>query len=312
MTAKDGGVLASVLDKAIAGVARKELQRRSEGRPPREVSRRVDGALRALDGLRRGQQPPYDEWDSLFYLTWYQPRQVHLLVSLLQAAEGFPERSQVVDVGCGAGALQVALAFSMAEQPSKRAVGVCVSGIDDGRPMRRIGESLWLELRALAELDPALENLRDVMNDMSDRRASYSSYGSYARSSGAMAATAKRHPHWLTATHVVYEETREKLRRTLAEVCAGKDPDGILVTCDEHKEELLDQLFDVPDHSWVLRQVTPIWKGCLPCTTSWRQQVLADLDSPTDLCRNFLKGQVRWNPGGNPIKKDVARVWVRQ
>lgn len=300
------------LDEAIARVAASEYRRLASGLSSHEVSARVHGALESLDGLKHGRLPTYDEWDALFYLTWYQPRHIHLVYTLFHhGTREFPALSQVIDIGCGAGATQVALAFSMAEQPSSfGAADVSVHGIDPSEPMRAIGEALWLELWDQAERDPELEDLGKAMGDISARCASYGSYEAYAASPSAVAAKGAGHPHWLTAVHAVYEETKSDLRRLLGEVCADLEPKGILVTSDDGKEPLLDQLLEVPDDSLEPREVKPLWQGTLRCTTSWRRGVRADLESPSELCRNYLKGEVRWNPT-NPIEKDVARVWVR-
>ena len=301
----------AALDEAIAEVAAREYRRLASGLSSHEVSIRVHGALESLDGLKHGRQPAYDEWDALFYLTWYQPRHIHLVYTLLHhGAREFPAFSHVIDIGCGAGATQVALAFSMADQPSRLgAVDVSVHGIDPSKAMRALGETLWLELRDRVEQDPELEDLGQVMGDMSARCASYGSCEAYAASASAVAARAAGHPHWLTAVHAVYEETKRDLRRLLGEICADREPKGILVTSDDGKEPLLDQLLEVPLDA---RKVKPIWQGALRCTTSWRKRVRAGLVSPSELCRNYLKGQVRWDPKKNPIEKDVARVWVRQ
>lgn len=304
----------AALDEAIAKVADSEYRRLASGLSSHEVSARVHGALESLDGLKHGRLPTYDEWDALFYLTWYQPRHIHLVYTLLHhGTRDFPALSQVIDIGCGAGATQVALAFSMAEQPSGLgAADVSIHGIDPSEPMRAIGEALWLELWGQAERDRELEGLGKVMGDISGRCASYGSYEAYAASPSAVAAKVAGHPHWLTAVHAVYEETNSDLRRLLGEVCADRKPEGILVTSDDGKEPLLDRLLDVPADSLDLREVKPIWQGALRYTTSWRRQVRADLVLPSELCRNYLRGQVRWDPKGNPIEKDVARVWVRQ
>ncbi len=301
----------AALDEAIATVAAKEYWRLAAERSSREVAACVHDALDSLDGLKYGRQPAYDEWDALFYLTWYQPRHVHLVYALLHQRE-FPALSQVIDIGCGAGAMQMALAFSMADQPSRlRAVDVSVHGIDPSEPMRAIGEALWLELRNRAERSADLEGLGRVMGDLSAQCGTYDSYEAYTASPSAVAARTAGNPHWLTAVHAVYKENRDDLKRLLGEVCADREPKGILVTSDDGKESLLDELVEEPDYSLDPRQVETIWQGPLRCTTSWRRLVRANLDSPSDLCRNFLKGEVGWD-SANPIEKDVTRVWVRQ
>ena len=67
-----------LLEGAILEVAKSEYARLSAGLAPHQVATRVGDALESLGGLRRGVAPAYDEWDALFYLTWYQPRQINL------------------------------------------------------------------------------------------------------------------------------------------------------------------------------------------------------------------------------------------
>ena len=70
-----------------------------------------------------GEEPEYNEWDALFYVTWYQPRQINLALAILQKlyedarkwlGSDFP--LHIIDVGCGAFlAVQFAMAILAAE-----------------------------------------------------------------------------------------------------------------------------------------------------------------------------------------------------
>ncbi len=67
-----------VLDRAIADVAKMEYARLTVGMDLEGRKQHVDGALESLKDLGRGGKPYYDEWIALFYLTWHQPRHIHL------------------------------------------------------------------------------------------------------------------------------------------------------------------------------------------------------------------------------------------
>ena len=68
----------NLLESAILRVAETEYRRFSSGLTPGQAAARVTRALESMAGLRDGVPPDYNEWDALFYLTWYQPRQVNL------------------------------------------------------------------------------------------------------------------------------------------------------------------------------------------------------------------------------------------
>ena len=73
-----GNPTLDAFDEALADVAKKEYRRLREGLHGCTRASRIDGALESLELLQGGQEPLYHDWDSLFYVTWYQPRQVHL------------------------------------------------------------------------------------------------------------------------------------------------------------------------------------------------------------------------------------------
>ena len=103
--AETDGPIWDVLDRAIKEVAEREYQRLSRGLSCGDVAGRVDKALDSLGKLQKREEPDYDcEWVALFYLTWYQPRQINLVYSYLDCRKvELPERLQVVDLGCGLG-----------------------------------------------------------------------------------------------------------------------------------------------------------------------------------------------------------------
>lgn len=74
-----------VLDRAISEVAEAEYSRLTEGMSLKVQTESVDAALKSLMMLQKGISPKYSsEWIALFYLTWYQPRQIHLAYATLR------------------------------------------------------------------------------------------------------------------------------------------------------------------------------------------------------------------------------------
>ena len=67
-------LVAAVMDEAIANIAEQEFNRlRRTTRDDNKVVENVKTALNSLVNLQKGVEPKYDEWDTLFYVTWYQP-----------------------------------------------------------------------------------------------------------------------------------------------------------------------------------------------------------------------------------------------
>ncbi len=239
------------LDKAIARVAKAEFDRLRDGLETPAVACKIHDALCSMSRLRSDRQPDYDEWDSLFYISWYQPRQVHLAYAILRelhkgkSVHGL----RVVDVGCGAGAVQMAAALMAAE--SLRDLSDCdiaVDGIEPGRAMRRLGEELWIEWWQLADDCSSLERLAAALDAMSSSCETFDSDGTWACS--ARDRPARRFADsrwWLTAVHAVYKEGRENItclcRRVLK--CLDEGSCGVacvVFTSDDSKKTHVDEM----------------------------------------------------------------------
>lgn len=216
------------LDRAIAKVAEAEYARLSADTTSEERAKLVECALGSLADLASRKRPAYNDWEALLYLTWYQPRQVHLVYSLLRRRfpYGYYGPLRVVDVGCGAGAVQVALAILAAEAPF---VGeISVRGIDRSRAMRRLGKKLWAAF--LAEtIEGGLDRLSEVINVM-NRSCSASDYPTWVASSDRLAEESASGLSWLTAVHAVYEDNWIEFERIYYDVHDRVKPCYELVT----------------------------------------------------------------------------------
>lgn len=136
------------LDLAIANLAEAEYSRLSTegGLGLQEQCEHVDKALRSLKELQQGRKADYgNEWVAIFYLTWYQPRQIQLAYAALREliSERRPPK-YIIDYGCGAWAVHIALAILIVDVNVHRSEldKITVHGIDPNQPMTRIGEML--------------------------------------------------------------------------------------------------------------------------------------------------------------------------
>lgn len=296
--AESVGSIGDVIDLAVAKVAEQEFQRLTRDLSEEEIVGHVRRALEELKKLGEGRTPAYDcEWVALFYLTWYQPRQINLVYSFLdQTRDDLPKRLLVLDLGCGALAMQFALAIFAAKR-RKPGARIVVWGVDPSRPMVKIGEELWRQVRR--ELGKA-KPLDQVMAAMSSRI--WTSLRCLQRSPSIHAAS--DHDRWLTSIHAAYH-----LRES--GMCAAADflsPTGILVTSDDSKAGVLDSIVKEMSCHFRRVEVQSRLKGCLQRTTEWRGQLLQQLPkAPHDLTERYLKNPVEWDPI-NPIGKDAVRA----
>ena len=290
------------LDCAIASLAEAEYSRLSTegGLGAKERREHVDKALRSLKELQQGRKADYgDEWVAIFYLTWYQPRQIQLAYAALRAliSERKPPK-YIIDCGCGAWAIQIALALRIADVRANGSElgGITVHGIDPNQPMTRIGGMLWKKFRRIVSEErvehPVLEPLHDTLDRMNDSCTCHASYDAYVESHGV-----QKPPVfgdcWLTAVHVVDQSNQQHLHSLFERIRRERAPAIELLTTDDSKRDQLaffgGVVRDVQQRVWPYEE--------LQRTTTWRQAVRRRLgvegnDSLTDW---YLRKPVTWD-----------------
>ena len=265
---------------------------------PHQVAARIGKALRSLGRLQEGVSPAYDEWDALFYLTWYQPRHVslnHLLAAHL-FADG-PQPVHIIDFGCGALASRFAFAVSAAMLDARAPdLHVDIHGIDNSEPMVRMGESMWSKFVESVSDPDLVAACRAV-----DQRT-YASYGDYRRSPAAHAPFVYPSPNcYLLGVHTTYDSNKAELRETFAEIRSERDPAATIIVCQASKERVAMQV--VGDGFRPLRLVLEqSWDGELQAITQWRRSLAQQLPPADPILRNFLWRPVRWRPPPGEIR----------
>ncbi|MDE2875745.1 MAG: hypothetical protein OXU69_12090 [Gemmatimonadota bacterium] len=296
------------LDEAISNVFLKECLRLFCQQPEGFTTQ----LGRAFDSIERLQspnkQPRYDEWDAPLYVSWYQARQVHLLCAILKRYPPPPSGGplRVVDVGCGAWAVPIALA--MLAVRGHRWLCDCqvsIHGFDSSGPMMRIGRELWREFRCAAKARGLDTRFADRVTDRIITSAAYPD---------PLAGDASAES-WLLAIHAVYGH-REPQRdvRDFLQTHRTRHASRLqyeILTTDRSKRHLLESLVVDGSGRWIVPQ--PIWKGNLSATTGVREELhklLEECRSPmTDKHMNYLKNPVRWDPSRNPIQRYAVWVW---
>ena len=322
-----------LIDRAIAEVAEKEFRQLTRRLSEEEIVDQVHRALGELKKLADGGTPDYDcEWVALFYLTWYQPRHTNLVYSLLdRRSVELPRHLHVVDMGCGAMAVQFALAIFAATR-DQGGTRISPANIDNSWPMIAIGVELWncftkmireeargyrtpetihqldrvttsisKEYRTFDSLDTYRRSFDEFIRAEADRRAAEdgSNWPQYLVRPQAIRAAwdrlAGHSTYWLTSIHAVYHLPQE--------LGAGRNlfnPKGILLTADYFR------FGDVANvHSFREIEVEPKLRGCLLHTTRWRRELNRRLRRQ----HPFLDRRVEWNPKENKIEEDCVRAW---
>ena len=295
------------LDRAIAKVVKKEFKRLCRKLPPDVTpGSRLGPATRAL---RAGKQPEYDEWEALYYMVRFFPRQVNLAYSILRAKypEGITSPFRLVDVGCGPLAAQFAVAVLAAEgvaAPSgsgaSKKPDVAVAGVDPSSAMRSLGRKVWCAWQREAGC-ARVAALSASMDALSESSGTFSSLPDLKRAkwlqvSLSITDVPEETDCWLTAFHAVYGGNLRSVTLTIEELCDlcekwGCDP-RIVFTTNETKQGLLDQMGD----DWLGSVAKPrlCWKGGLERVTK-RKRRLAQEAGVTSDAQNELQWEAKWN-----------------
>ena len=319
--------IGDLVDRAVAEVAEHEFRRLTRALSEDEIVDHVHRALEELRKLRGGGTPAYDcEWVALFYLTWYQARHINLVYSLLdQRSVRLPRRLHVVDLGCGALAVQFALAIFAATRDQAR-TRMSLIGIDNSQPMIAIGVELWnrfkkmirkeaggfrtldqvtsaisKEYRTFDSLDGYRRSLDEFIRAEVDCRAAEdrSNWPPYLVRQRAIRAAWDRLPahttYWLTSIHAVYHLPDE-----LRAGCNLLKPKGVLLTADGPRFGDVASIYSFRE-----AEVEAKRHGCLLHTTRWRRELNGRLRQR----HSYLDRPVEWNPRRNRIEKDHVWAW---
>ena len=276
----------AVLDQAIAKVAAREFGLISEGMAEREWSDKVHQSLNSLGGLQLSNPPDYsDPWIALFCMTWYQPRQVQLVRSLVEE-QRIAKNSEhllrsdrrilnVIDVGCGALALRFGLVLAVADalELGEGIDEIHIDSIDPNTSMAELGVKIWNEFLSQVLADrthgPSLKSLIAAIRTLSHPVPTVRNIKLKELRVDPEA------EFWLSAIHAVYPNNVEDINSSLVYLVSTNKPDVGFLTGHDHvgQDALLQKASPFENSQFVRRMATldPKFGGFLPEVTRWRR-----------------------------------------
>ena len=308
----DKRAVMDALDEAIVNVAEAELNRISTGLSPDAITRNIENALRSLESLQQGHQPDCnDPWVALFYLLWYQPKQINLTYSMIKATadrhppKGIPLNDSgkllVVDVGCGSLAMQFGIMLAVADafERGQFVSSIHIDSFDTSQAMISLGEATWNEFKkhvthlrlreSIQKLFVAIYRLPDRAFKKNANEAdglhsislSLEAITPSTRTSAQpLAGSEESENCWLSAIHAVYESNKYDLSRILKHYRDQLNPNlGFITT---HRQKRDENFYASPfeydkRYNRVNVNIQPQFAGKLPQTTRWRQKLSSDI-----------------------------------
>lgn len=235
--------LQNALDRAITKVARGEFNRLRKKLSRFDTAQEVEDALKSLDRLRRGDMPEYDAWDALFYVTWYQPSQINLAYSIMTEMQDkdvtLDDKLHIVDFGCGALAMQFAVALAIADalEQGQSVSKIRIELIDDSEHMVRLGKKIWRQFQIEVNKESSLSHLAEACKIIKHRR----------NTSASVKRQEWANTCWVSAIHAVYEENKVAVKQELDILVNNLNPDVCFTTTNKmggHGQSLLSALWD--------------------------------------------------------------------
>lgn len=268
--------VARALDVSIADVAQTWLQELNAQFGRGEIAQRTNDSLQALEALRSGEMPQYDDFDALFYGLWYQPSHISLAYTVAKRALRTHDNNlahgavlEVHDFGAGELAGQFGLAIALAEllDEHKFQLTLSMSSEDSSDDMKEFGRRLWSRFRQEIEDEKRyseLAALRIVCNDME-------------YTLGWSLSTAR----WLMALHVAYEANQAVVANALNAHVDKLNPAVVIVSSHQdfakHAYSPESSGFRCEESILLAPTDLQLHAGAFPKTTAFRKSIYRNI-----------------------------------
>ncbi len=315
----------TALDSVIAEEGDAGFQHLSQGLPPKQVALNVVGALKQLNAMARGAVPEYNnEWVTLFYNLWYQPKQINVAYRVINAMiENRGDQNNalstsgalyVADFGCGSLAMQFGVALAAADAISRgqQLTSIHIDAIDPNKPMTALGESTWNRFVKLVS-ESVSQNQNHWVSCLSSA-CGMMEYGLPGHPDvDTITERIRSNPNeerWLSALHTVYQTNVGAVKSSLSDLCKTIQPHAGFITTFKQKAHLARIVSPFDEKFYVLHPLREIGgglnnDGCQKITEV-RHSIYKEIESSGSLqeidaadssrTRFFLGNLVKWEP----------------
>ena len=310
MNYTDKQSIQTVIDESIAEVAKEEwLLLAGDVHDPRVracVAESIRNSLSSLDLLSKNRIPNYDNWDALFYLTWYQPRQINLVYSLLHGIrtsnssfettpllqdvfEFGTETVRFIDLGCGCLATMFAVTLAAADsymqgQDIPKIEFYC---IDSSPAMIQIGHKVWSVFRDTMQRTDPVHPVCSIFEKIHPSFISHTIEPEHYNSGTDT-------PCFVTAIHCVYSEGIREIKDALDSIIGYFHPVAVLLSTHASKDELLDYVIPTRTYQSEYHLKSSgtdidqqLENRLMEKTTKWRQTTNSIVSKDLDRLSNF-------------------------
>ena len=235
----------------------------------------VENSLQSLKRLQENGIPNYDVWDSLFYFTYYQPRQVNLAYSILRAIctdrdifASENRTTQFIDYGCGCLATMFAVSMAAADSISRgnHIEKIKFDFIDKNPDMISAGERIWGEFVKAMRTNYPKHPVSGVLN-----KILYNTHTSLSTMREGYEAC------YLTSFHCIYRENIDDVLGDIGRLLFQFKPVGVILTSDKNKIDCLDRLELKVSGKYhrlsIGKHLTSQFNGDLVKVTNWRSRL---------------------------------------
>lgn len=274
--------------------------------------------------------PDYNDWDALFYLTWYQPRQINLVYRILNGLkiEGTDRnilgvnnhKIRIVDFGCGCLATNVAVAMVAADLAAQEChvPEIEIDNIDISPAMILVGERIW-ELFQNKMRVPAKHPIRNVFD-----RVTYKTHT-------ALSLLRESSPNtlcYVTAIHCVYEKSCSLVARNLKDLVRRFKPNGLFLTTHASKSDVFKKVaphrqMDIQQYDILYNGPIDSWfSGEIDMITKWRRSLYESHLNPSEsntpdgvdygYIKKYLSNPVKWDANDSEILCTHIAICMKQ
>ena len=281
----DQQAVTEALSEAIIKVAQREFDDLSRGLEPWQIAERISNALVELEKLSSGRGiPEYDDpWIALFYVTWYQPRQINIAYSMLKNYLDLNHMNDsgklfIIDFGCGALAMQfgTALAFSDAAEHGKTIPSeMSILSLDSSEEMINIGCTIWEEFLDNIQTDKHLDylvQLKYLAYTLPEDRNQLKSVAELLDKRG--------WNFWIGSIHTVYYENLNEVRDWLRFLADSFKPESGFITSFQGNSYFASEVSPFENNFSYTRikvsedlDINDEFRGYLPKITEWRRKL---------------------------------------